>query len=326
MKKIMIVCAMMALVLTSCSLPSLGAKTLKPDVAKAKAEKFINENLVQADSKVTVKDLVEEGGLFKMKVTLANGQEIDSYMTKDGSKFFPQVMNISELEAANQGQKDKTAAEAEQPTATVKSDKPKVELFVMSYCPYGTQIEKGIIPAVEALGSKIDFSLKFCDYAMHGDKELKENLTQYCIEKNEPKKLLIYLTCFLKAGDSPACVKETAINTTKLNSCVSATDKQYKITELFNDKSKWPTGNFPPFDVNKADNTKYAVKGSPTLVINGAQSASGRDSASLLAAICGSFNKQPAECQKQLSSAAPSSGFGEGTTGAASSDAGCATE
>jgi hypothetical protein len=326
MKKIIFVSAMMALALSSCSLPSLGAKTLKPDEAKAKAEKFINENLVQADSKVTVKDLVEENGLYKMKVVLANGQEIDSYISKDGGKFFPQVMDIADLESKNAGQKDEKAAEAEQPKAAVKSDKPKVELFVMSHCPYGTQIEKGIIPAVEALGSKIDFTLKFCDYAMHGEKELDEQTKQYCIQKNEPKKLLAYLKCFLKAGDSASCVKSSGLNTGKLDACIKATDKEFKTKETFKDKSKWPTGNFPPFNIFKAENDKYGVKGSPTLVVNGAQSASARDAASLLKAICASFNKEPAECKKELSSAAPSAGFGEGTGGAASSDAGCATE
>jgi hypothetical protein len=326
MKKLIFMSVMTALVLSSCSLQSLGSKTLKPDEAKAKAEKFINENLVQADSKVTVKEIVEEGGLYKMKVALANGQEIDSYMSKDGNKFFPQVMNITELEAKNQGQDDKAAAEAEKPAVAVKSDKPKVELFVMSHCPYGTQIEKGIIPAVQALGSKIDFTLKFCDYAMHGEKELKEQMNQYCIQKNEPKKLLTYLNCFLKDGNSDPCIKSSGINSSKLNSCVASTDKQYKILELFKDKSKWPTGNFPPFDVFKADNDKYAVKGSPTLVINGTQSSAGRDSASLLKAMCDSFNKQPEECKKQLSSAAPSAGFGAGADTSGSADGGCATQ
>jgi len=49
----------------------------------------------------------------------------------------------------------------------------------MSYCPYGTQIEKGILPVINALGNKIKFSLKFVDYAMHGKKEIDENSRQY---------------------------------------------------------------------------------------------------------------------------------------------------
>jgi hypothetical protein len=321
MKKIILLGAVALVFVAGCTLPKASI-TLKPDEAKAKAEKFINENLVQPDSKVTVKELKEENGLYKMKVTLSNGQEIDSFMTKDGVNFFPQVMNIKEVEDKNKGTKDKADAQAEQPKEMVKTDKPKVELFVMSYCPYGTQIEKGIIPAVQALGNKIDFNLKFCDYAMHGEKELDENTKQYCIEKNEPAKLFSYLNSFLKDGNSENAVKSAGVNVAKLNSCVSDTDKQFKIKELFKDKSKWPTGNFPPYDVFKADNTKYNVGGSPTLIINGVQSSSARDSAALLTAICSAFKNQPSECKKQLSSASPSTGFGD--TAGGDSGGGCA--
>jgi len=68
-------------------------------------------------------------------------------------------------------------------------------------------------------------------------------------------------------------------------------------------------------DIYKADSAlsnQYSVAGSPTLVINGAQSQAGRDSASYLAAICAAFNTPPSECSKQLSSASPSPGFGAG--------------
>ncbi|MBU3941884.1 MAG: hypothetical protein KKF74_03150, partial [Nanoarchaeota archaeon] len=47
-----------------------------------------------------------------------------------------------------------------------KKDKPEVELFVMSHCPYGTQIEKGMLPVARLLGDKIDFNIRFCSYAM----------------------------------------------------------------------------------------------------------------------------------------------------------------
>ena len=79
-----------------------------------------------------------------------------------------------------------------------KSDKPNVELFVMSHCPFGTQAEKGIIPVVNLLKNKINFSVKFVDYSMHGKSEIDENTLQYCIQKEESKKYIPYLTCFLE--------------------------------------------------------------------------------------------------------------------------------
>lgn len=83
-------------------------------------------------------------------------------------------------------------------------------------------------------------------------------------------------------------------------------------------------GTFPGFDIHKADNEKYGVAGSPTLVINGQEVSSGRDAASLLSTICTAFNNAPSECQTDLPSEQPTPGFGTGTVAAASAAAECA--
>jgi hypothetical protein len=77
--------------------------------------------------------------------------------------------------------------------------------------------------------------------------------------------------------------------------------------------------------VDKEDVEKYGVQGSPTLVINGETVQAGRDSASILAAICSAFNEPPAACKTELSSTPPAPGFGTGkdSTGGASANAGC---
>lgn len=204
-----------------------------------------------------------------------------------------------------------------------KKDKPEVELFVMSHCPYGTQIEKGILPVVDTLGSKISFAVKFCDYAMHGETEIKEELQQYCIETEQNAKYFYYLNCFLKEGKSDECVSSVGIDKVKLTACITATDKTYNVTKNFADKTTWK-GNYPSFNVFKTDVDKYKVQGSPTLVINGVIAESARDSASLLNAICTGFKVKPTECNATLSSAAPTPGFGfDTTTTAAAAGAGC---
>ena len=326
MKKIVIVLIILV-ALGGAGYKFFGAKTAKailsPDEAKAKAGEFINANLVQAGTKVDIKEITEEGGLYKIVVNVG-GQDFDSYLTKDGTKFFPQVLDMKA--AAVKTDTSDTAAAGGGSEVAAKSDKPNVELFVMSHCPYGTQIEKGILPAVEALGDKIDFTLKFCDYAMHGEKEITENLRQYCAQKEQPAKFNSYLTCFLEAGDSDSCITKIGVDKAKLDACVSATDKEYKITEKFNDQSTWSGGQYPVFDIYKAENDAYGVQGSPTLVINGAQVTSERDSASLLATICSAFNTAPEECSKSLPSTAPSPGFGSGTAASSSNTgAACAT-
>ena len=322
MKKFIILGVVALVILTGC----IDAKQTKlsPEAAKAKVVEFINTNLMQPGNEVSVKEITEENGLYRVVVNTANGQEIDSYMTQDGKYFFPQVMDIAKIEGEKQA--DDSAAAGDQ-TATVadvpKAERASVELFVMSHCPYGTQMEKGILPVLEALGDKVDFELKFCDYAMHGQKEIDEQLNQYCIQKNEPEKLTTYLKCFLEDDKGDKCLGDSRINIAKLNSCVSATDKEYKVTELFEDKDSWKSGRFPQFNIYAEDTVKHAVAGSPSLVINGKKISSGRDSATLLSTICAGYENPPEECNTELDTATPSPGFGFGTTGSANSAASC---
>lgn len=285
-----------------------GNKTLSADEAKAKAEDFINKNLVQGTtaSITAVEDYSDS--LYKLKVKVGD-TDIDSYITKDGKQFFPQAMDTEAAVASG----DDAAQTPVAPADLVKSDKPEVELFVMSHCPYGTQAEKGIVPVMETLKDKANIKIKFVNYIMHQDIEKNDNLVQYCIDKEDPSKYVGFLKCFLKDGNSGACMTSTGVNTKKVQSCISATDKEFKITETFNDKSKWSNGSFPPFAVHEAENVKYGVQGSPTLVINGKQVESGRSPAAFLTTICGAFNNPPAECGAQLDTATPGPGFGDAT-------------
>ncbi len=284
-------------------------KMLNKEDAIVKTEDFINNFLMQSGNKASVQEITSEYGLYKLKVDIVS-DVVESYLTKDGKLFFPQALIIDEI--AN----SKTASpsgDTNIATDVPKSDKPVVELFIMSYCPYGTQMQKGILPVLETLGDKIDFELKFVDYIMHGEQEITENLVQYCIQEEQSDKLNDYLTCFLKEGKSDECVTATKINTKKLNSCVAKTDDQYDVTNNYTNKVGY-RGSYPGFDVNKTDTAKYSVNGSPTLIINGQDIQSGRDSASLLGTICNAFENQPKECQTELPSASPTPGFGSGTT------------
>jgi hypothetical protein len=320
MKKIIFLGLMSILVLSACATKE---KTLTLEEAKVKANDFIANNLVQPGTEISIKEVVEDAGLYKVVVNLPDGQEIDSYITKDGKKFFPQVMDIEETKTAQAGA-DSTAnaQQVAQAVDVPKTEKPVVEAFVMAYCPYGTQIEKGLLPAVKALSDKVDFKIKFVSYAMHGEKELDENLRQYCIQEEQNDKYLAYLECFLTDDDYKSCLVETKINTRTLDACFATVDKEFKIKELFVDKSTWSGGKYPQFNVDKVENDKYGVKGSPTFVVNGVTVSTGRDAASLLASMCSGFETQPDECSIELSSASPTAGFGFGTTGTAT-DASC---
>lgn len=306
-----LVLALVAIAYISFAKPSM--KNVNENEAKTIAENFINAYLMEPGSKASILNIVEEYGLYKLDIDIVNGT-VESYLTKDGKLFFPQALNIEEIagdgsetdNSANTGAVSKTEV-------SVKTDKPEVELFVMSHCPFGTQIEKGILPVVEALGDNIDFKIKFNTYAMHGEKELVEQINQHCIMTEQEDLYNDYLRCFLVAGDSASCLASAKIDQKALGACFDKTDKEYKIMDNFNNKVGYQ-GSYPSFNISKEDNEKYGVGGSPTLVINGETISSNRDAASLLYTICSAFVTEPDACFETLSNATPAPGFGTATT------------
>ena len=282
---------------------------LSQDAVKTKVESYVRDNLIQPGTDFKVAKVEKEGSLYKLTLSVGK-QEVVAYATEDGKQFFPQAVSLDEQQNDSKAAKTPAATEAAE-----KKVVPDVELFVMSQCPYGIQIEKGILPVIQKLGSKINFKLEFVDYLLHGKKEFDENLNEYCIQKEEPAKFVSYLSCYVGGlSDSAKCITQTGISKSKISACVSSTDSSLGLSQKFNSG-----GQTPPFEVNKDLNDKYGVDGSPALVINGTTISSGRDSASLLKAICSGFDNKPEECNANLSSATPAPGFGNGTASGSTS-------
>ena len=238
-------------------------------------------------------EVTEYEEYFYKIIILFQGQEVPLYMTKDGS-FLVQGLTplVNEAPAQNPESGD-----------VVKSDFPESELFIMTHCPYGTQAEKGFIPAMKALGETVDAKIRYVHYFMHEPEET-ETPRQVCIREEQSDKFLDYLECFLEDGDYDRCLSEVNIDMGKLNECVNSG----KADEYYAEDSALSEG--------------YGVRGSPTLVINGQITSSGRDSASYLTTICSAFSDSPDECNAELLSASPSPMWGWDETGSAT-DAQC---
>ena len=282
---------------------------VSPQEVKAKMEKLVADS----GGAATVGDVILDGDLYKVTI-LVDGKDQPIYVTKDGTKIIQNVTSFDEIEKQKSVANTNANQVKPQAVSTSKADKPTVDLFVMSYCPFGIQMEKGILPVIATLGDKIDYHLRFISYSMHGDKEMSENLRQYCIQKTQSEKLSTYLGCFLKKGEgtSDICLSSSGIDVAGIVACVAQTDSQFDIAKDATDKSTWSNGQYPAFNVDKEANDKYGVQGSPTLVINGiVDNVAGRDSASLLKSICSAFNTSPQECNTILSSDAPATGFGD---------------
>jgi len=298
-----------ALFYTRQACPSRGEdeNLLIAQVAAQKAIDYINKNMMGKDQTASLVSAEEESGLYKFKLKVGE-QEFDSYVTKDGKILFPNA-------GVDLDSSPPTAQEPEVQKEITKRDTPDVKVFVMSYCPYGLQAMKMFLPVYDLLKDKAEMGIYFVDYIMHEKQEIDENLRMHCIQKGEEEKFYNYLNCFVKDGDFEKCLGEAKIDKTKLNNCVEKTDKEYKVTEQYNDKSTWLNGNFPKFDIHTDLNEKYGVQGSPTVVINDAVvNISPRSPEKFKETICQAFASEPETCSQSLSEESPSPGFGGGTS------------
>jgi len=302
-----------------------GANAISESALKVKVEQYINQNLLssQGVSAQVASVTSYNSYLDAVKLDIKNGtttlQSVTVYASKDGQALIlgGQVLNLS---APYPKAQDTPAPPAE----VQKSDKPKAQAFVMSFCPYGLQFLKAYVPVIELLGEKADVQVGFVSYAMHGQKELEGNSYIYCVQKEEKAKLASYLRCFVESGNYTSCVATAGADSAKISSCVDALDKQYNITGLFNDQSTWSGGRYPRYPVQDAENQQYGVQGSPTFVLNGQELSVGRTAEAIKTAVCGAFNTPPAECSQTLSSSAEAAGLGKmGTASSAGSTGGC---
>ena len=281
----------------------ITGNAIKGDDAGTTIVEYLNKQTGGGVEYVSNKDI---GNLYEVTVSY-QGQDIPVYVTKDGGYFVQGAVPITGNAV------DNSDTNTETPTEVPKSDKPVVELYVFTYCPYGTQSEKGIIPAVKLLGSKIDFKIRQIG-AMHGEYEKIEAQRQLCIDKLYPAKFLDYVLAFASSSEIGTCSGDATCVGPKI-------DALY--TKLGIDKAKveacMKTDGATLYSAEETNSQTQGASGSPTLMINGVNAQSGRDSASYLKTICSAFNTAPAECSQTLSSASPSPGFGAAAGTAASS-------
>ncbi len=70
---------------------------LSGDEAAEKAMIFINKSLEQKGITASLIEIIEERGLYKIKLKIEE-EEFDTYITKDGKLFFPQFIVLEEAE------------------------------------------------------------------------------------------------------------------------------------------------------------------------------------------------------------------------------------
>jgi hypothetical protein len=278
---------------------------------------YINDNGL-ATSEVSLVSVSNESGLIKIKIKF-NGNEFDSYISKDGKYLFPQVIEMKKSDKnVAEGNTDNTSSKT--CDTLTKTAQPTLEAYVVSRCPYGLQMQRMIADALKEVPALADYiKVKYIGgisgntiTSMHGEAEATENLRQICIREEQPAKYWSYVGCQMKSGDTAECEKSTGVDSAKLSACMSSSARGVAYAKE---------------DFDLANN--YKVSGSPTLILDGATVeefdsnnkpifGSSRSSDELKTIICCASENQPSFCSQTLNTASAASSFSEDYEGSGS--------
>ncbi|MBN3037657.1 MAG: thioredoxin domain-containing protein [Candidatus Diapherotrites archaeon] len=285
-----------------------GDGIVSPDKAEEQLGKFIS---LASGATPEFTEVKSEMGLYIVTGALPSSegeQSFEVYMTRNGEIAFMQMVNLTEAIDFFE------SSGAASTFAPPKQEKPLVQFFVMSFCPYGKQAEQGLSPVQDALGDKVmwephyviyshyadeseDYCIENGEYcSMHGIRELREDIRQLCVLKHYgTEKFWDYVDAVnaqCTISNIETCWKEAA---------KKAGVSEDSVTQCLD------TEGTALIKAEYEKNQEFGVSGSPAVFINGEQYSGGRAPNDYKNAICPAFTAQPSECSQELSTSSSGS-------------------
>jgi len=178
----------------------------------------------------------------------------------------------------------------------------KLDLFVMSMCPFGTMAENAMKEVLNAFGSDMKFELHFIAddngdgtfRSLHGQKEVDEDIRQSCIIKYYPETYMNYIWCVNKDYTNAAniwedCAKNVSMDVNKIKSCFEGDEGKELLRERINLTNE------------------LGIGASPTWLANNRFKFSGLDPTTIQKNFC-QHNQGLSGCDKKLSQSRGGSG------------------
>jgi len=237
-----------------------------------------------------VVDGVDDFGNFYGVNYTIQGQSGVLHMTKDG-KYIGQMTEFPKKSSVT------GSAVQDVPIDVPKSDKPKVELYVWGYCPYGVQMQGPMAQVAQLLKANADFEI-VPYYDGHGPFETQQNKIQLCIQKLAKDKYWSYAAKFV-SDVYPKCASNKTelcdkIESTKVMKALGI-DSTAVMSCVVKDGDSL-------YSAAQAKASAIGVQGSPTVTINGVIAQVSRSAEAVKTAICSAFNNVPSTCSSKLDS------------------------
>jgi len=295
-------------ILNSVSKEEIGGKTID----------FIKNNLARPNTEIELKDTEESHGIYKINFNIM-GQDETAYVTKDAKYLFFQPIDM----------------QPPKPQELPQAEKPSVDLFVMSFCPFGNQTEELMMPVAKLLGNKADIELHYILYSnyssgypdycidkenkycsMHGIQEVHQDIRELCVAKYQKDKFWDFVQEINKQATSEnvdqkweSVAQGLGIDVQQIKTCQEQEGQNLLAKEVELTRDQYPVQD-PSKHKGKE---KEEISASPTLTINGMIYDGQRGSNEYKEAICSAFSKAPAECSQNLNNPGSESGASSGS-------------
>lgn len=286
---------------------------MTPQAAGDKAIDFINKNMLSEGQVAVLEKITQKNGLYFMNFSIS-GSKYNTFITMDGSMLFPQAVDLN-IKAGTSNETSNEPADFDAPDSAI----PKIDMFFMSFCPYGQMAVEGLNESEKLFGTKInivphyviydhycgygvnpatctDFS-KYCIAngtlcSMHGLSEVNEDIRQLCVYKYYPGKWWDYTdkiisTCQVSNVDTcwENVAKSVGVDTAKIKDCFTKEGETLIAAE-------------------KALDDQVGATASPTIFINSMPFSSMLTPEEFKTGICTAFSSKPSECSTALNSTA----------------------
>jgi len=303
---------------------------------------YLNTNFLDSQGlSVEINDFTDyTDDLYVVDFEIMDGETVlqagQLYAAKDGSAVvLGDVLKLDEpLPYAD------TTTPSE-PQSFAQTDRPTVELFIMSFCPYGQQAESNLYDVVDLLGESVDFEPHYILYDNYCGWGVKCQATQEELDMGYAEDAGARADyCFDAENDSPTYCSMHGIGELQEDlrqRCVlmDYPEKFWDYVKHINqdaaddtdycavgDDDCWQAAmeaegidvagieacieeNAQVFvETEKALAEEKGASGSPTILINGTNYTGSRDAESFKTAICSAFTTLPAACSEELGSTA----------------------
>jgi hypothetical protein len=172
-------------------------------------------------------------------------------------------------------------------------ERVRVELYLMSQCPFGLQAVAGMREALVGLEDRVELGIFFIGNevdgeltSMHGPDEVTGDLLQICAVRYAPRRYLELIACMGRElhsipGNFDECAADSGVPAAVVRACAEGEQGRKLLAESFEASAR------------------RGAQGSPTLYIGNDLYQGGRDGQAFQRAICAKFpSGKPETCEK----------------------------